>query len=690
MADQTQRLEIATVKAEVGSNILYLFSNAAEDAQPIATESGEIRNLKQVIATIQEEGADKISFATTIYPTVAAGSAAVSDGAIFLVKSSEVDEIYSVWQKSGSSAVDTGKRALSSQAVEDAMRAATEASDAAQDAADIATARTARFLESVSTPPLSRDDGSPLQVGDRYVSTDTQAEYIYNADGWAANESLQAIADLKNTEDPTKGPALIGFKRFDEGAIARTIYEKELERCNVKDFGVVGNNIKDDTQAWENAIKAVGLYGGDLWVPPGSIFKLSGPLEMNKEAVNIVGASKFKSLFMQYALDSKILDIKGSHCSIEKLSFSYADTPLAGGTAVDCSGAYITVDKIMVRRADKAISWHEGVGGKLLNSDLLNYESVGLQVENLNDLFVHGGIYNAGSQERGRLGGLRLLNKVEAFVLHSVDILMGQYSMTMDAASNTIGNRPAYNKFFGLFCDSAALATQINKCVQTEFHGLWLSGGRVGVGSPGASVTNCDGIKFIGGEAFNCGGHGINVAASSKNVSFCDFDTNSNSATAGPGVAHGINFAPNTKNFRVKGGNHKNGLYSGTQGYGVFVSGGCDKFSINDADVEGNATGGILDGSAANADKKISGNIGYRTSNAGQAIIVSGTTSIVVAHGLGVTPRLQDLFLNRQGPSAGAGDIYVSNVTSTQFTINSGAAPSSNITVTWMARCSGA
>lgn len=218
MADQTQRLEIATVKAEVGSKILYLFSNAAEDAQPIATESGEIRNLKQVIAAIQEEGAEKISVATTIYQTAAAGLAATTDGGIYLVQSSEADEIYTVWKNQAGAAVNTGKTAMSSQAIQDALTASNEAAQAAEEAADVATARTAGFLSPASEAPTSRDDGLPLQVGDRYFNTVDQAEYLFQVDGWVANESLEAIHELRENGDSEKGASLVGWDGSSVGA----------------------------------------------------------------------------------------------------------------------------------------------------------------------------------------------------------------------------------------------------------------------------------------------------------------------------------------------------------------------------------------------------------------------------------------------------------------------------------------
>lgn len=65
MADQTARLEAATVKAEVGSGILYRFSNDAEDADPIPTLSGNIENLKQVIDGVKANAADAVNTAVS-------------------------------------------------------------------------------------------------------------------------------------------------------------------------------------------------------------------------------------------------------------------------------------------------------------------------------------------------------------------------------------------------------------------------------------------------------------------------------------------------------------------------------------------------------------------------------------------------------------------------------------------------
>lgn len=299
MADQTQRLEIATVKAEVGSNILYLFSNAAENALPISTESGEIRNLKQIIAAIREEGAEKISFATTIFPSVASGLAVAPDGGVFLVQSSEADEIYAVWRNEAGAAVSTGKTAMSSQAVQDALAASNEAAHAAEDAADRAIDRTAPLLDPSNGAPVTRDDGMPLQVGDTYFNTADQLEYIYKKNGWVAREQ-QDIGNLPIAtqlgdydylpvlqEGSTKRvPGSVLARRTEIAEISLVSYGgKPGADCSaaiisaISDAGRVaipyGNYIAtpaaDQVPALLAALKRVSTYGSlDVMLPAGS------------------------------------------------------------------------------------------------------------------------------------------------------------------------------------------------------------------------------------------------------------------------------------------------------------------------------------------------------------------------------------------------------------------------------------
>lgn len=71
--------------------------------------------------------------------------------------------------------------------------------------------------------------------------------------------------------------------------------------------------------------------------------------------------------------------------------------------------------------------------------------------------------------------------------------------------------------------------------------------------------------------------------------------------------------------------------------------------------------------------------------NSGTATIVSGTTSIVVTHGLGVTPALKDLSLAPgTNTTNSVGLVWADTFTATQFTIHCEADPgASGLVVGW-------
>lgn len=200
MADQTQRLEIATVRAENGSNIVYRFANDAAAAGPIPTESGNIQNLKQVVLAIQEDAAEKISISTNIYQTVAEGLAGTPDQAIFLVQSDNAEEIYTVWKNNAGTAVNTGKKAISSEAVLEAVTAAQAAAEDASDSAQIAETLTEGIIPPQSTAPTTRVNGTPLQTGDSYFNTVDQLEYLYKSEGWALRGTDLVFPTTDNDE----------------------------------------------------------------------------------------------------------------------------------------------------------------------------------------------------------------------------------------------------------------------------------------------------------------------------------------------------------------------------------------------------------------------------------------------------------------------------------------------------------
>jgi hypothetical protein len=75
--------------------------------------------------------------------------------------------------------------------------------------------------------------------------------------------------------------------------------------------------------------------------------------------------------------------------------------------------------------------------------------------------------------------------------------------------------------------------------------------------------------------------------------------------------------------------------------------------------------------------------LNFLHSSRGVATIASGATSVTVNHGLVCTPS-RVLITPLGQPS---GNLWVSNITSTSFTINISSAPSANLSVAWLAEC---
>ena len=377
---------------------------------------------------------------------------------------------------------------------------------------------------------------------------------------------------------------------------------------NVLQFGARGDGIVDDTASILAAVLAAA--GGKVYFPKGT-YLISAEIPLNVIGLQFVGESRFTTLIKQNTLNAKILNISQTFCGVSGLSFIYNGTPTSGATAINVTGSYATLEDFVIRNCHVGVAFSGCAAGKLSNYEILDYESIGLHLQNVNDVFSHSFIFNAGNTTRGAFGGIRLADKVEAFVATDGDILMGRYSLTTDASVNGIGTRPAYNNFTNVFFDSSTLGSVIADLVETEFVGCWFSGGRSGVGLSGVNISTSDSIRFTNTRFFNCGAAGCVVNASTKNVFFTACDFESNSVTAGAGVAHGVSIASGTQGFVFDSCKFGNGLYTGQQGYGAFIDTGCDKFAFTNNIFDSNLTGSISDNATTATDKNFSSNVGH-------------------------------------------------------------------------------
>lgn len=131
----------------------------------------------------------------------------------------------------------------------------------ASTAAGVATARTVRFVSASTTAPTVRDDGSALQIGDRYVNTTTQVEYIYKSGGWASNESLAQIDDLHNQSDSTKGAAQLGWDGGNVGAQLK-LSKRLGNYADLRAYSGIATIVELTQSGISGGFKSLGVVGG--------------------------------------------------------------------------------------------------------------------------------------------------------------------------------------------------------------------------------------------------------------------------------------------------------------------------------------------------------------------------------------------------------------------------------------------
>lgn len=513
---------------------------------------------------------------------------------------------------------------------------------------------------------------------------------VWNAAGTGVeNGDILGTGDMllrPDLADPLDGGNLVAFRQLGTGSVTRSVMDKLRERVSVLDFIPVAEHaaIKaltttyDATADIQDAINSLTL-GGEVYFPQG-LYLISSVLNVTVAGTTLVGACRWRTAIQQTVgtQGHLLLDSTANNSTVRSLRFTFAAavTPSAG-IVIDSRGGFNYIHDIDISAAWQAVKFTQGAGSRIHNFSISNHENAGIICQTISDIYIDNFVMNAGSDTRATLGSIRLLDKCEGIFVSNGDVLRGVYSLVTDAASYTLGNRPAYCNFTNVLFDSAAQGSLLDDLIETEFVGCWFSGGRVAPGYAGCTLGQSDSVKFTNTRFFNCGSHGLAVTSTAaKRLSIVNCSANSNSFSTGAGVSHGIFFANGVTDFTIADTTCTNGLYTGTQGYGIFIGATCDNFSLRDNKVSGNVTGGINDASAAAAVKYISGNIGYRTQLAFSTTVLVGQSSRVGNHQMPFTPVAEDFqIMPQMDPNTSSvARWWIDTITSTQFTIRTNTA----------------
>jgi hypothetical protein len=458
-------------------------------------------------------------------------------------------------------------------------------------------------------------DGVNQYVGDSYLETDSDTvtftsgvhvggevkftTAVQSTSG-AVNASIVSFTGFNGQTGVVQdladddGSDWIGFKQAGAGTVARSAQDKMRDAISVKDFGAVGDGVADDTAAIQATIDVVAPTGGQIVLPPG-VYKISSPLNISSQNVFVQGSGRRATKIVQSVVSQKAFNVTAPYFAISSLSIEYASQGTSGGAAISLSGAfYSAVDDIYIYRAYIGVDFINGSNSNQLTRIVCeDCTYVGISILNsVNVIASTFQILNSNTTLCS-LGCIRMYGPCEGNNFFNGHTYQGAFSLTTDGPSYTMGNRPSYNKFHGIYLDASAGGALIDKTVELDFIDCWFS---TRPGS-GASLVQVDGIRFTGGGALNCDQNGVVVEALAKRVVFKNFMSRSNSV-ASPNTYDGIVFAPNTTDFVVQGCTLTNDTITfGTQKYGVHVlAGTSDRYVIADNLVAGNGTAGVADG----------------------------------------------------------------------------------------------
>lgn len=120
------------------------------------------------------------------------------------------------------------------------------------------------------------------------------------------------------------------------GAVNRAINEKLYERISVKDFGAIGDNIADDTVAFQNAIAysktlAVTNGGAKLYIPAGN-YKISSALDFTMTYGFVVEGDGPATILRFNGVNTVCIDMTASY------DMSFRDFTLAVSTGAPDAG----------------------------------------------------------------------------------------------------------------------------------------------------------------------------------------------------------------------------------------------------------------------------------------------------------------------------------------------------------------
>jgi nitrous oxidase accessory protein NosD len=496
---------------------------------------------------------------------------------------------------------------------------------------------------------------------------------------------------------------------------------------NVMDptYGAVGNGVTNDAAAIQAAINALSPSVGGVVIFPAGTYLIGSAIEITRSSVTL----------------------RGSRGAIIKLANSAVGTLAYGSMIVAFQKLNLTIEGLAIdgNKANNDINDNYGNGINIYdcqrvtvaNNHIYNCPRDGITISDHTrldpaalgneDIIVANNVISSCGSTSQTTGGEGILvvqgngviisnnlcrdNKyrgIEVETLASTVDYRGCVNITVEnniCNDNTVtgigingpsrllvvGNICEGNNEYGIRVNSATVVASSNiiisdnridnsttgKCISIEnYEQLTVSGNITSGGVNGLYLTDVEDILASGNVISGSRQHGVLFnAGTNQNIIF-----NGNLIRAsGQQIANTYDNIQGTAIYCVLSGNRIDGT---SARYGINASGSSWTVIGNALDNSG-TTGIINDTTSGGARTRDNG--GYITEALGTATITSGSTSVVITHGCSRTPPIGSItVIGAEDPTNTPGAIWISSITSTQFTINVENNPgASNFDVGW-------
>lgn len=405
--------------------------------------------------------------------------------------------------------------------------------------------------------------------------------------------------------------------------------------------------------------------GGTLYIPPNSTFLTSGvDTSAYPGNLNILGGGwssvlKLANGANSYVIKNTSSPQQGNRISNLKIDCNSANQTSASGGIYGFKWRRCLIDYVWIHNPWQAGIYLIGASGDFGYQNRITHN------------FIEGGS-NTTTGTNAYGNGLRLENTDENCMVSSNhfenngnfnDGTYGFHIYDQNGLSSFIGN--SFVNGAGVF----KLDGLQDRIIGNAFDG---NGGNIVQinGSAAETIFTSNtainvGFRATGGSANSVNGIYVNAPRCIINNNYWESD-----ASATPKTNSFVRIDTGATDLQCKDNTFNVKTGSGTVTPILFVSGLPAR-----AQVRGNTGFNTVTSAAA-----------FVTENYGSANITTGNTTVVVTHGLSITPTLNQIQVTPQTSLGSASMFWISNPTSTQFTINVNTNPAGTVTFGWSAQ----